>query len=391
MARGKISSNPRVQKNNRRGGRKCQQKASEGRTCPWNRGKKPAKTSQQHLFIPRDQLELFFAVGLYWAGPVYAAAIWVCLVTSRRIGEALALKGTDIRIEGGEDHDAPHVLYQRREGDKEYRGAGKLGADKVVARVSETNMPGFKFLAECGLQYECRELLEQYKAVHPALFEKRTLRREEFRLDLQSEGFIFPSKSNKKGCRPNMSRQTAWQALDRIREIMFELTGNRRWNPATKFRGQRVTLHGATRHTAASLLLFNKRRSEAAPSEHVVMEIQQRSDSRVFRKHYCHAEEEQVRSALRYGSPVLWGNEDSSHVEGGEVVSDPGLPCSPASGLKDGGEGQVEESSRGAKTHKYASRNARSSEVKIGASDTELRPSDKRRRRKPRGLELQNS
>ena len=133
-------------------------------------------------------------------------------------------------------------------------------------------------------------------------------------------------------------------------------------------------------------------RSNKVRSEHVVMEIQQRSDSRVFRKHYCHAEEEQVRSALRYGSPpVLWGNEDSSHVEGGEVVPDPGLPCSPASGLKDGGEGQVEESSRGATTHKYASRNARSSEIKIGASDTELRPSDKRRRRKPRGLELQNS
>ena len=32
---------------------------------PWNRGKKNGKTGQQHLFYPRDQLELFFAVGLY--------------------------------------------------------------------------------------------------------------------------------------------------------------------------------------------------------------------------------------------------------------------------------------------------------------------------------------
>ena len=88
-----------------------------------------------------------------------------------------------------------------------------------------------------------------------------------------------------------------------MREVMFRLTGARRWNPTKKFRGQRVTLHGATRHTSASLLLFNKVCPQAAPSEHVVMEIQQRSDARVFRRHYCHAEEQQVKAALKYGSP----------------------------------------------------------------------------------------
>ena len=75
----------------------------------------------------------------------------MCLVTSRRISEeTLFLRGTDIRVEGGEDHNAPHVLYQKSEDDKQYRGAGKLGAEKVVSRLSEDSVDGVKFLVEHG-------------------------------------------------------------------------------------------------------------------------------------------------------------------------------------------------------------------------------------------------
>ncbi len=362
---------------------------------PWNRGKKNGKTGQQHLFIPRDQLELFFAVGLYWAGPVYAAAIWMCLVTSRRISETLLLRGTDIRVDGGEDHDAPHVLYQKRDDDKQYRGAGKLGAEKVVSRLSEDSVDGIKFLVEHGLQHECRILLEQYRGSHPDLFLTKTLRRDDFRLDVHSNDFIFPSRSKKKGCRPNMSRQTAWKGLDRMREVMFKLTGARRWNPTKKFRGQRVTLHGATRHTSASLLLFNKECPQAAPSEHVVMEIQQRSDARVFRKHYCHAEEQQVKAALKYGSPPsVWGipKTPTSSASGGlpqsrPVDVDEVVPANP----EGGGEVAATPQQECAKTHQYPSRNARRSKVESGGLKIPaeaFRKAKKREAKRARAAEL---
>ena len=61
-------------------------------------------------------------------------------------------------------------------------------------------------------------------------------------------------------------------------------------------------MHGATRHTSASLLLSNKHSDEKRPSEPVILEIQQRSDARVFWKHYYHAELEQVEAALECGA-----------------------------------------------------------------------------------------
>jgi len=57
----------------------------------------------------------------------------------------------------------------------------------------------------------------------------------------------------------------------------------------------------------ATLLLSNKHSDEKGPSEHVILEIQQRSDARVFWKHYYHAEEEQVEAALEYrAAPSLF-------------------------------------------------------------------------------------
>ena len=130
----------------------------------------------------------------------------------------------------------------------------------------------------------------------------KPLNKDRFQLDTDSENFVFATASKKQGCRPNMSRQSVSEALKVIRKVMFQITGNRRYNPTSKFQGSRVTVHGATRHTSASLLLSNKHSDEKGPSEHVILEIQRRSDATVFWKHYYHAEEEQVEAALEYGA-----------------------------------------------------------------------------------------
>lgn len=93
---------------------------------------------------------------------------------------------------------------------------------------------------------------------------------------------------------------------------MFQLTGNRRYNPAKKFQGSKVTVHGATRHTSASFLLSNKHSDEKQPSEPVILEIQQRPDARAPRNHHCHAEEEQAEAAPEYGAaPSLFAKEET--------------------------------------------------------------------------------
>ena len=101
--------------------KKCAPRAKSkapGRGCtrskPWNKGLHQTKTCKQHVFIPRDQIALFLAVALYWAGPKCACVLWLTLVTSRRISETLLLRGTDIRVQGGEEHDSGHILFQRR-------------------------------------------------------------------------------------------------------------------------------------------------------------------------------------------------------------------------------------------------------------------------------------
>ena len=97
-----------------------------GRGCtrskPWNKGLHQTKICKQHVFIPRDQIALFLAVALYWASPKYACVLWLTLVTSRRISETLLLRGTDIRVQGGEEHDAGHILFQRRPQDDSLGG-----------------------------------------------------------------------------------------------------------------------------------------------------------------------------------------------------------------------------------------------------------------------------
>lgn len=276
--------------------------ANRGLTQPaWNKGKKPSKTSKQHVFIPKEQLELFFAVALFFTGPVYCAALWLCLVTSRRISETLLLRGTDVQLIGGDEHDAPHILYQQRVEDRHLRGNGKLGKERLVARLSSDAVLGLKRMQEKGLEWECLPVLESYRAFHPETFNMKPMQKKAFILE-STEDYVFPSQSKKKGCRPNLARQSINAAMTKIREVMFALTKNRRWNPGKRFQGNRVTVHGATRHTSAHLLLFNPSSTRTRPSEEVIMEIQQRSDARVLRKHYFHADDSEVKDALEYGS-----------------------------------------------------------------------------------------
>ena len=99
-----------------------------------------------------------------------------------------------------------------------------------------------------------------------------------------------------------MARQSINAALDKIREIMYAFTRNRRWSPSEKCLGNRATVHGATRHTSAALLLFRRGSDVQPPSESVIMEIQQRSGLKVFRQHYYHCDETAVRDGLEFAT-----------------------------------------------------------------------------------------
>ena len=184
---------------------------AKGRGCsrskPWNKGMRQTKTCKQHIFLPRDQIELFNAVALYWAGPKYACVLWLTLVTSRRISETLLLRGTDIRVQGGEDHDAGHILFQRRPQDGNLGGSGKLGSEKVVARLSKDAVATIQKLSSDGLEHELRPILEPFKVAVPLIFNMKPLKKDRFQLDTESDNFVFATASKKTKCRPNMSRQ----------------------------------------------------------------------------------------------------------------------------------------------------------------------------------------
>ena len=98
----------------------------EIKKVPWNKGQKMSKSDTQHLFIPREDYELFLAVALYFAGPKYVMAFWLTMVTSRRISETLRLHGEDVFLEGGTHHDSPHILFKKRPEEEQYPGVRKL-------------------------------------------------------------------------------------------------------------------------------------------------------------------------------------------------------------------------------------------------------------------------
>ena len=269
---------------------------------PWNKGRKISKTHKQHVYVPREQLELFFSVALWFAGPAYCFAIWLCLVTSRRISETLLLRLGDIKENGGPDHDEPHIIYIQREEDDGIQGNGKLGGERVVARISQDAVETLQKLKAEGLHRTVLPVLEPYQTCHPDVFQMKPLQKKPFYLDGEDDRFMFPAQSTKKGCRPNIARQSINKALDKIRAVMHSFTQQRRWNPSEKCRGNRVTVHGATRHTSAALLLFPQHGHAKPPSDSVIMEIQQRSDYRVFREHYFHCDEREVKEGLEFAT-----------------------------------------------------------------------------------------
>ena len=80
-----------------------------------------------------------------------------------------------------------------------------------------------------------------------------------------------------------------------------------------------MTVHGATRHTSAALLLFPQHGHAKPPSDSVIMEIQQRSDYRVFRDHYFHCDEREVKEGLEFAtapSPFFKRKEKHVNLEG---------------------------------------------------------------------------
>ena len=122
--------------------------------------------------------------------------------------------------------------------------------------------------------------------------------------------YLFPAQT-KKAKQATMDGQANSMASPvTCEEVMFALTGRRRWN--ARFKGSHVTVHGATRHTSSALLLSSQKGAKR-PAENVIMEIQQRHDVATFRRQYCHAPDEDVAEALENASiPVCFAtpNED---------------------------------------------------------------------------------
>ena len=279
---------------------------------PWNKGTKLGKSDLQHLFIPRDDYALFLAVAIWFAGPKYAMAMWLTMATSRRISETLRLHGEDAYLKGGQYHDSPHVLFQKRAEEKKYRGAGKLGGDHVVARLSPDACTTLEQVMERTIERKLLPPLEPFQTSHPEVFnDTYPMTTEAFKWPNDGK-YVFPA-ATRKSKKPWMARQSVSLALARTLDVMYRLTQKRRWN--NKFKGSHVTVHGATRHTAAALLLSKPKEGSAVPTEHVILEIQQRHDIRTFRRHYCHAQEDEVSAALAHASVPILFHEDMAAPE----------------------------------------------------------------------------
>ena len=283
----------------------------EKKKVPWNKGQKMSKSDMQHLFIPREDYELFLAVALYFAGPKYVMAFWLTMVTSRRISETLRLHGEDVFLEGGPHHDSPHILFKKRPEEEQYPGAGKLRGEYVVARLAPDACTTLEKVMTSNLERTLLPVLKPFEVSHPQVFQdKYPMATDTFKWP-NGSGYIFPA-ATKKAKKPWMARQSVSLALSRTLEVMYSLTGKRRWNHT--FKGSHVTVHGATRHTAAALLLAAPKEGTAAPTEHVILEIQQRHDVGTFRRHYCHAQEEEIKQALGHASvPVSFHAEAAGH------------------------------------------------------------------------------
>ena len=149
---------------------------------------------------------------------------------------------------------------------------------------------------QCSIvEWKILPVLEPFQKSHAQVFEDMNLLSSETFKWPCDRDYVFPS-ATKRAKQPWMARQPVSLAVGRILEAMYRLTGTRRWN--SDFKGWHVTVHGATRHTASALLLAPPEHGRKVPSEHVIMEIQQRHDNKTFRRHFCDAQDDEVAEAL---------------------------------------------------------------------------------------------
>ena len=58
----------------------------------------------------------------------------------------------DVFLDGGHMQDAPHILFQKRAENKDFRGMGKLGANCIAARLAPDVVKTLKDVMEKGVQ-----------------------------------------------------------------------------------------------------------------------------------------------------------------------------------------------------------------------------------------------
>ena len=124
-------------------------------------------------------------------------------------------------LEGGPDHDEPHIIYIQREQDADKQGNGFLGGDSVVARISNDAVATLKQMRERGLDRQMLPVLEPYQTCHPEVFQQKPLQKNVFFIK-EDDTYMFPCQSKKKGCRPNMARQSIDAALDKIHVCFYQ-------------------------------------------------------------------------------------------------------------------------------------------------------------------------
>ena len=258
------------------------------------------RCDRQWLFVPREDIDLFYGVLLYWAGPIYAFCVWLMLSTSRRASEILRLRVCDIFLQEGRHHDQAYVLLQKRQSEAEIPGMGKLGSDEVAARLSHEAVATIEMIKKKGLHRIQNQALTGYsqKITDLNLHKKPCTAPSNYEWPSGADSLLFPSR---RGSRAGwITRQTAWNSIKRAREIMWSLTSKKRYHPATQY--SHVTLHGATRHSSAALFLENPSSSKDRPSVECILELQNREDRKTFEKHYYHLGQQKMDEALAFGS-----------------------------------------------------------------------------------------
>lgn len=266
------------------------------------------RSDRQWLHVPRQDMELFFGVLLYWSGPVYAFCVWLAMSTSRRASEILSLRACDIFTEGGPHHDRPYVLLQKCAADTGIKpGMGKLGCDEVAARISQEAVATIVSIRKNGLERVQTEAVAKYsrKIIELNLQKKSCPAPARYGWPKESDGLLFPSFRTRRSSRSTawMTRQSTWNAIKSTREIMFALTAKKRYQPAAQF--SHVTLHGATRHSSAALFLekpSSTASTQERPSVECILEIQDRQDRKTFEKHYFHLGQQEMDDAIAYAS-----------------------------------------------------------------------------------------